>query len=173
MIRKINNVFYPPIPYHSGADSSSTSSLLITALSSVSVDSGVFSVGDGFRIKSLFRKTTSDTTTFKVFLYWNTGTTYDANAVKLAEVSVGGSTSAVGIERHIFPFTTFGPISNFVDVLDPNSSNESDIGLQSPISVGGASYNYFDPGYYLACAQRIGISKTPDTILCSYLYIDF
>ena len=172
MIRKINNIYYLSNPLANGSDSATSSSLSIVALSSLAVSANTINVGDGFKVKTLFRKGTASATNYNVFLYWNTGSTYDANAIKLAEVSVGGSTSAIGLERHFYP--TFGafPFTPYVDSLDVAALKESDTGSNLLEVVGGGTYNFNSGGYYLACAQRTGLTKTPDEILCSYIYLD-
>ena len=172
MIRKINDIYYLSKPLANGTDSATSWSTSIVALSSLSVSANTITTGDGFKVKALFRKGTGFATNYNVFLYWNTGSTYDANAIKLAQVTVGGSTSAVGIERHIYPGISVFPFTPNVDILDSNSSKESDTGTNLSIAVDTIAYNYNSNGYYLACAQRTGLQKIPDEILCSYLYID-
>lgn len=173
MIKQINGVNSSRIPFCQGQDSTTTQSTTNTVLSSVFVDANTFEPsGDAIRIKTLFRKQIINGTTYDVSVYWNTGTTLDASAVQLALLSVGGSTEAAGIERHLY-FNFVLPSTNYTRVMNTSTSLESDIGAlgSNPLSeITTLPFN--SSGYYMACAQRTSGLRTNDAILCSYIYIE-
>jgi hypothetical protein len=169
MITKINGIDYFPIPAN-GQTSSGTSSATLTILSSLFVDEDVFVPGDSCRIKTLFTKLNSFSTVYEVTLYWNTGIT-TTGAVKLAEVAgVNNLTRAINIERNI-RFNFLLP-TLYVTMADPNTSKETDIGIDGA-GPNDIIYNYRSAGYYLACGQRTSAPlRSEDNLFCSYIYID-
>ena len=175
MIDNVNGVNYlQVVPAGNGLDSAATSSTATTILSSIVVQSNnSLSFGDQFRIKTLFRKGTAFGTSFTVSLYWNTGQTLNASAVLLGTCDVGGSDSAIGLERTIFCNSTLFPITRYVSVFDPSLSYENDIGVKPSGSYQERTLNYSLSGYFMACAKRNGAARLNDEIRCSYMYIDF
>ena len=176
MIDNVNGVNYlQVVPAGNGLDSAATSSTATTILSSIVVQSNNnLSFGDQFRIKTLFRKGTTFGTSFTVSLYWNTGQTLNASAVLLGTCDVGGSDSAIGLERTIFCNVTLLPsITRYVNILSPTLSYENDIGAKPSGTYQEVSFNYNLSGYFMACAKRNGSARLNDEIRCSYMYIDF
>ena len=175
MIKEINGFNFSRIPFCQGQDSTTTQSSTNTVLSSVFVDASTFNAGgDGIRIKTLFRKGTLNNTAYDVSLYWNTGTTLNVSAVKLASVSVSGSSSVVGIERNIRFYFTLLPSVDYTVVMNTSTSLESDIGAIGSNAISEITTLPFNSaGYYMACAQRTTlIGRSFDDILCSYIYIE-
>ena len=170
MIRKINGFYYSLIPFNMGLDSASTTSTGVTYLSGVFVDQGVMEQGTTVRVKTLFRKGVVNNTTYNVQIYWNTGTTINSTSVKLVEVSVSGSTSAVGIERHISTKTVLSPILSYATLL--TGSTETDIGDVGTLYTNFPEFAYSNSGYFMATASRTNNTRTLDSILCSYIYVD-
>jgi hypothetical protein len=176
MIENVNGFNYLPIvPSGNGFDSSPTSSTATTILSSIVVQSdNDILFGDQFRIKTLFRKGTAFSTSFTVSLYWNTGQTLNASAILLGTCDVGGTDSAIGLERSFYCKSTVLPsIIRYVSILAPSLSYENDIGRKPSGSYNDPTLNYTLGGYFMACAKRNGAARLNDSIICSYMYIDF
>lgn len=171
MIRKLNGIDYSELPNAAYAfDSVPSDSTADTVLSTLSFPN-LLSQSRTFRIRAVFRKGTTNLTTYNVKLFWNTGQTLNSTAVLLARTSIDGNSPAVSIERNFSFQTEFpGPI-NYSETIAVSGDTGSDIGV-STLLFEETLYNYALNGFYIATANRTSIGRTFDTILCSYLYIE-
>lgn len=164
MIRKIKDKNIKIIG--SGFDSGSSNSTTNTLLKSVFVEANTFKEYDRVYIRTLFRKSTTNSNTYTVYLYWNTTNALDGNEILMATYNVGGTEPSPKISRS-FVFRN----NDTIDIMNTSFSSLYDLGDFNTTGSNPA-VKYSVDGYFIASAIRTSGGSNLDNILCSYLTVE-
>ncbi len=165
MIRKINDIDIKLLG--SGNDSATTTSNVSPVLlKSVLVPANTIKIYDNIRVRSLFRKETVNSTTYNIYLYWNTSAALNGSETQVAIYNVLGTEPSPNLYRTI----NVGASDTFY-VMNTSFSSLSDIG-DFNTTISSLTVDYSIDGYFIAAALRTSGTRTNDNILCSYLTVE-
>lgn len=167
MIRKYNgtNLRIPGV----GTSSALTSSDVDTILNSVAISSNTFIVGDCIKIRSIFTRTTTQTSTYDIKLHWSPVLSL-SSATQLAVYSSLSGDSSPSLYRTM-TFKSNGQA--YIYSTGTSAVNDIGIGQSGASGTTLSGINITSNGYIITSARLTSpISRLEDLIRNYYLTIE-
>lgn len=155
-------------------DSPSSGLLSMTILKSLliparSVSVGIGNLNDSMIIRALLRKGTTFNSSYNVVIYWNSSVSL-VGAVQVATLDVPGTWSAPYIYRHVKADNDILG-AHKLKTFSSTTSLMTDIGDDAN-AISTLDVDFSVDSYFIVAAKRISISKSFDSIVCSYLTVE-